>query len=310
MMKHKIDVIKLGIIGCTESTERVLNSINKVPNLSVRILITLNENAGKSKSRFKKIDIEDKSDDLQVIEISDFDGKELENYLKNIGLDVLFEIGWSLKIPKHILDMPTFGTVGVHNSLLPAFQGPASLNWALIWDYKIWGCTLFYLEENFDDGDIIYQRTFKIDDADDINTLFVKSDRVASEMVNKFINDVKSGKVPRRAQDKSLVTKTNKRTPRDSMINWQKSSRSIFNLVRATKSPYPNAFSFLDGEKFFINNSVVVEDIKGVPGTVLKSENYGIVIATGSGAIEVTEYKFENGKTYQPSVGERLDDRV
>ena len=112
---------------------------------------------GKSKSRFKKIEPEDKSNYCQVIQISDLHEKELEIYLNSIGLDVLVEIGWSLKIPKHILDMPKFGTVGVHNSLLPKFQGPASLNWALIWDYKLWGCTLFYLEEKFDDGDIFYQ---------------------------------------------------------------------------------------------------------------------------------------------------------
>ena len=65
--------------------------------------------------------------------------------------------------------MPKFGMVELQLST-SEFQGPASLNWALIWDFKKWGCTLFYLEE-FDDG-IIYQKKFDIDDSDDINTFF------------------------------------------------------------------------------------------------------------------------------------------
>ena len=81
-------------------------------------------------------------------------------------------------------------------------------------------------------------------------------------------------------------------------------------MVRATKRPYPNAFSFLGSEKILINNAVVVEDVTGVPGTVLKSENHSIIVATGSGAIKVSEYTFESGNTYVPSVGEKLNDKI
>ena len=115
------------------------------------------------------------------------------------------------KIPVSILNIPKAGTVGIHNSLLPAYQGGASLNWALIKDYSSWGCTLFHLEENIDAGEIIFQDSFNITDNDDINTLFLKSDKLSIEMINRYLPLALKNSAPRIKQNPSEISKTPRR---------------------------------------------------------------------------------------------------
>ena len=134
-----------------------------------------------------------------------------------------------------ILNIPKAGTVGIHNSLLPAYQGGASLNWALIKDYSTWGTTLFHLEENIDAGEIIFQEKFNITDNDDINTLFLKSDKLSIEMINRYLPSFKN-LAPRIKQNPSEISKTPRRRPEDGAICWKANNRTIFNLVRALRN--------------------------------------------------------------------------
>ena len=302
--------INIGVFGCTDSTQHVLQKLLEIDYINVKVLVTLSKKEGQKKSRFKKITFHKNKLNIQIFEVPKVNEDELKVHLTGLSLDVILEIGWSLKIPKSILKIPRFGTVGIHNSLLPEFQGPASLNWALIWDYKVWGCTLFHLEENFDEGDIIYQQSFEIDDSDDINTLFSKSDQAASKMILWFLKSLPGKGAPRLIQDKSQISRTRKRVPEDSLIDWRDTTRAIFNLIRATKRPYPNAFSFINGEKILINGAVKVIGIKGIPGTILSISENNILVATGNGAICLSEYVFESGNSYVLNVGEKFDEEI
>lgn len=309
-MKIHEKKLKVGIIGCTASTDFIISKLLEIEAVSIEVIITLNEIAGAGKSRFKKLSYDTGDAPLNVVRIFDFKTESLEGQLSGLHLDVLLEIGWSLKIPKYILDIPKYGAFGVHNSLLPEFQGPASLNWALIWDFKEWGCTLFHLEEEFDDGDIVYQQSFKIDGSDDINSLFSKSDYAAGEMITRLLNLLPDGKIPRVMQEKEKITKTRKRSPNDSSINWHASSRAIFNLVRALKHPYPNAFSFVNGRKILFGDAALVRGTSGVPGTVLRIFENGIWVATGSGAVHLAEYYLEDGGIYEPKIGDEFVNEI
>lgn len=305
-MKNSKNKISIGVIGCTASTEFILSKLLELEFVDLAVLVTLDEAVGATKSRFKNISSEQLDAFSQVVKISRFKNNDLSELLSAMQLDVIIEVGWSLKIPKHILDIPKFGTVGIHNSLLPEFHGPASLNWALIWDFNKWGCTLFYLEEDFDDGDIIYQGSFHISDSDDINTLFSKSDSVAWNLIYRFLSHLPNGKIPRVAQDKTKISRTRKRTPADGSIDWTDSTREIFNLVRALRSPYPNAFSFINGEKIKFNCAVEAKGFSGIPGTILEIAEENILVATGDGAIHLSEFCLESGSTYLPEIGDRF----
>lgn len=300
-MKNKL---RIAIIGCTQSTENLINELIKNKDINLVGLITLDETLANKKARYVNLESKNFNHDFEVRKVKNLHDDSLIEKIYSWGLDVLIEIGWSQKIPSSILTIPKLGTVGIHNSLLPAFQGGASLNWALIKDCSTWGTTLFYLEENIDSGEIIFQESFDITDNDDINTLFLKSDKLSKEMINRYLPLASKNLAPRIKQNSLEISKTPRRTPEDSSINWSDDSRSIFNLVRALKRPYPSAFSFFHNKKVLINGAIVTNGKKTKPGMITEIVDSGVVVSTGSGSILLTEIEYEDGSSFVPKIGE------
>ncbi len=299
--------IRVGAIGCTKSTENLISSLIKNIEVDFIGLITLDSSVSNQKARFTKIESKKFEKEFDVVSVLNLHEIEIEERLFSWNLDVLIEIGWSHKIPKSILRAPKLGTVGIHNSLLPAFQGGASLNWALIKDFTSWGCTLFHLEENIDAGEIIFQETFEITDEDDINSLFLKSDSLSIEMINRFLPLACDNSAPRVKQNPEKISKTAKRSPEDSKIEWSLDNRSIFNLVRALKRPYPNAFSFFAKKKVLINGAKIVDGEKAIAGTVTDILSSGIVVGTGSGSILISDIRYDDGSSVKLQIGDCFD---
>jgi|TARA_B100001093_G_C26842979_1_gene1021495 methionyl-tRNA formyltransferase len=301
--------IRVGVIGCTLSTKNIISFLCKKNNVDLIGLITLDSSVSDQKARYTRIDNNDFSTHFDIVPVLNLHDYSLEEKLLSWNLDILVEIGWSHKIPKSILMAPKFGTVGIHNSLLPAYQGGASLNWALIKDSSSWGCTLFYLEENIDAGEIIFQESFDITDEDDINSLFLKSDKATLNMIDSFLPLIKDNLGPRIKQDPKKVTKTPKRTPKDSAIEWSSDNRSIFNLVRAMKRPYPCAFSFLNDKKVFINNAATIDGSEAEAGIITDILSSGFIVSTGSGSILLSEVEYEDGRLFIPKIGDRFNEQ-
>ena len=296
--------LRVAVIGCTKSTENLIISLTNNEHIDFVGLITLDSPASKQKARFVNIESKNFEQDFEVVRVVNLHDIHLVEKLSSWNLDILVEIGWSHKIPVSILSIPKLATVGIHNSLLPAYQGGASLNWALIKDCPTWGATLFHLEENIDTGEIIFQESFNITDNDDINTLFLKSDRLSVEMVNRFLPLAFQNLAPRIKQYPSEITKTPRRTPKDSAVIWSSDNRHIFNLVRALKRPYPSAFSFLRGDKILINGAKITSGKKAKAGMVTEVRDSGAVVSTGAGSILLTEIEYEDGLTFVPKIGD------
>lgn len=296
--------LRVAIIGCTKSTENLITALINNEYVNFVGLITLDRTVSQQKARFVNIEPKNFERDFEVVRVINLHDIPLVEKLSSWDLDVLIEIGWSHKIPVSILSIPKTATVGIHNSLLPAYQGGASLNWALIKDYSTWGSTLFHLEEHIDTGEIIFQESFDITDKDDINTLFLKSDRLSVEMVNRFLPLASENLAPRIKQNPSEISKTPKRTPEDSAVSWSSDNRCIFNLVRALKRPYPSAFSFLHGEKVLINGASLTNGKKAKSGMITEIRDSGFVVSTGVGSILLTEIEYEDGSSFNPKVGD------
>ena len=296
--------LRVGVIGCTKATESLITALVKNKGVDFVCLITLDPSVSQRKARFVKIESANFEKPFEVISVTNLHEIPLAEKLSSWDLDVLVEIGWSHRIPKSILETPKFGTVGIHNSLLPAYQGGASLNWALIKDCSTWGCTLFHLEEDIDAGEIIFQEAFEITDGDDINTLFSKCDDLGIKMIERFLPLANENLAPRIRQDPLLVSKTPKRTPKDSAIDWHLDSRSIFNLVRALKRPYPRAFTFFRGKRVLINQAMVTDGKESKPGTITEIRRSGIVVSSGRGSILLMESEHEDGKPFIPKIGD------
>lgn len=284
--------MKIVIIGPTLLTRKCVEAlINKGEKIAA--IYTLHDSMAWEKSRFAIMDDIAEKHAIHLFKVKDINSPDVVNQMREIEPDVIFELGWSQIISPDILSIPKKGCIGVHASLLPKHRGAASLNWALIRGDKKTGVTLFYLAERPDDGDIIAQKEFDIDDRDDIATLHSKSDIASAELLVENMDSIRDGTVKRIKQDTNQVSCTQRRRPEDGVINWKSSSRDIYNWIRAQTHPFPGAFTYWKGKKLYIWQSEVY-DKKGGPGKVLDiADKKGIYVASNDGALLIKRAQLE-----------------
>src|SRR3989338_8500704 len=291
--------MKIVIIGPTLLTRKCVEAIIRRGE-NIFAIYTLDDSMAWEKSRFAIMDDIAEKHGIKLFKVKDINSAEVISQLRNIQPDVIFELGWSQIISKDMLGIPRKGCIGVHASLLPKNRGAASLNWALIRGDKKTGVTLFYLEEKPDDGDIIAQKEFDVDDRDDISTLHAKSDIASAELLIENIDAIRNDTVKRLKQNLAETSTTQRRRPEDGVIKWDSTAKELYNWVRAQTHPFPGAFTFWKGKRFYIWQSEISDgayDAKtGQAGEVLKIEHKkGILVKAREGAILVKRAQLADG---------------
>lgn len=219
---------------------------------------------------------------------------DVTQILRDIKPEVVFVVGWRYKISKEQYSIPQKGCIVFHDSLLPKYRGFAPMNWAIINGEKATGATMFYIDDEIDNGDIIAQKRVDISIMDTANILEVKVTNLYAELLEENLPLIASGKVKRIPQDHSQATYTCKRIPEDGLIDWSKSAQQIYNLVRGLTAPYPGAYTFIkvdsQVEKIYVWSATLVEEKKNyvgcVPGRVIEIlEGEGVKVLTGDGVL-------------------------
>ncbi|MCF7975015.1 MAG: bifunctional UDP-4-amino-4-deoxy-L-arabinose formyltransferase/UDP-glucuronic acid oxidase ArnA [Phycisphaerae bacterium] len=199
--------------------------------------------------------------------------------------DVIFSFYYRHLVSQAILDIPPQGCINLHGSLLPRYRGRCPINWVLLHGEKETGVTLHHMTVKPDDGDIIDQVRFEIDDQDTALTLHHKSTEAAQDLLTRTLPLIKNGQAPRRPQDSSLASYFGGRRPADGLLNWHGSADDIRNAIRAQTRPYPGAFSYLAQTRCTIWEATVVPQASSQPGTVMSV--LPLIIACGRDAIQV-----------------------
>ncbi|MFA7229992.1 MAG: bifunctional UDP-4-amino-4-deoxy-L-arabinose formyltransferase/UDP-glucuronic acid oxidase ArnA [Victivallaceae bacterium] len=213
--------------------------------------------------------------------------------IKAMKPDMIFSFYYRDMVKKDILDIPVYGCINLHGSLLPRYRGRVPINWAIINGETETGVTLHYMTPKADAGDIIGQEKISIEYNDTAKTVFDKASAAAEKMLSSLLPLVKAGNAPRTPQDCSKATCFGGRKPADGEIDWTKSCTEIRNLVRAVTRPYPGAFSFMGDRKcLFWAVSEAENTVKAAPGTVISAAP--LVIACGKGAVKVNSAQTEN----------------
>jgi len=212
---------------------------------------------------------------------------ELTSMVDALRPRVLIVVGWYRILSPDLLARVPLGAVGIHASLLPKYRGHAPLVWAIINGERETGVTLFHFSDGIDNGDVIDQEEFHIQEADDIESLLVHAKLSTVRLLSKYILKIYDGINPRRKQNDLDATYGGIRRPEDGRINWMSSSSSIYNFIRAQSMPYPGAFSVRsDGAVVRIYRSRIYErPYCGVAGVVGNSIGNSSIIACGTGAI-------------------------
>lgn len=216
--------------------------------------------------------------------------------LRALGADLQIVVAFRM-LPEIVWDMPPMGTVNLHGSLLPQYRGAAPINWAVINGETVTGVTTFKLVHEIDTGSILLQESFPIAETDTAGDVHDRMKEIGGRLLVKTIDGLAAGTLhgvpqqnpPDLKHAPKIFTETGK-------IDWSHSTVSIYNLIRGL-SPFPAAFTFLDGKLLKIFKS---EKEMRVPGVVAGSfdtdgKTY-LRFATADGWIRVTELQLEGKK--------------
>ncbi len=224
--------------------------------------------------------------------------------MRKINPELVVVIGYLKIFTNEILDIPKFGVVGIHASLLPNLRGQAPLNWAIILNHAKTGATLFKMNKGIDLGDIIDQKEIIIELEDDIHKIKNKIKKISVELISNNILKILTGTAKMKKQSGN-GTYGCARIPDDGKINWSKNSFEIYNLIRASEKNYP-AFTFLKNKKLYIIKAELIKNSEkyyGIPGQVgMTFKDGSVLIVTGDGVLEIIKIKDEKNHEFDAKV--------
>lgn len=205
--------------------------------------------------------------------------------------DLIVTAAYGQILPKSVLDLPENGCVNVHGSLLPKYRGGAPIQRSIINGEKVTGVTLMYMAEGLDTGDMISRVEVPIEDEDTAGTLFEKLSLAGCELLKTEMPRLAGGRLPSTPQDDSEATYAPNLSREDERIDWNVSSREIYNRIRGLV-PFSGAFTLWNGETFKVWSAVKPEpgEISGTaaPGTVLAVDGHGVRVKTGDSSLLLT----------------------
>lgn len=209
--------------------------------------------------------------------------------------DVIITCAYGQIIPKELLEFPKYKCINIHASLLPKLRGGAPIHWSIINGDSKTGITIMYMNEKMDEGDILYQEEVEILDTDNVETLHDKLSDLGSKMIIDFIPRLETGDFTPVKQNNEEATYGYNVTREDEHIDFNKTSREIFNQIRGL-NPWPVAYTTLDGKVFKVYSSKISNSkVTGSVGEITNIYSDGIGVKTNDGEIIITEIK-EEGK--------------
>jgi methionyl-tRNA formyltransferase len=171
--------------------------------------------------------------------------------LEKISPDLIVVVAYGQLLPKNILDLPKYGCINVHSSLLPKYRGAAPMQWAIINGEKTTGVTTMYMDEGMDTGDILLKREVDITENMTYQELYDILRGLGAELLSVTIEKILKGTLERVPQDHKLASTVSIMKKEDGLIDWNKSAQEIHDLVRGT-NPWPGAYTFYKGGRMKI----------------------------------------------------------
>lgn len=200
--------------------------------------------------------------------------------------DMIITCAYGQIIPKEILDYPRLGCINVHGSLLPKLRGGAPIHHAIMDGLDETGVTIMYMDVSMDSGDIISQRSIPILDSDNVGVLWDKVSLLGRDLLLDTLPSIIDGTNKRIKQDESLVTFGYNVKREEEHIDFNRTSREVFNHIRGL-NPWPSAYAVLDNNEMKIYDSEILTKtfISKTCGEIVDVTKEGIVVKTKDGAV-------------------------
>lgn len=242
---------------------------------------------------------------LPLFQYSTLTFSEMIHIIKILNTDLIIVVSCGLILPKEILSIPKLGCINVHGSLLPRWRGPAPIQRALEYGDSVTGISIIKIDIGIDTGCILKTATCNILPQDTTNTLSEKLAHIGSTTLLYTLQEIISGTYTTTPQNPTYATYAYKITKKEARIDWTKSANQLERCIRAF-NPWPICFFAIKNNLIRIWSSKVYnKNIKNVsssklePGTILKTNQHGIYVATGHGILILTILQI-SGKKITP----------
>ena len=232
---------------------------------------------------------------IPVFQPENFREEETVQQLRALKPDACAVVAYGRILPQKVLDIPRFGCINIHASLLPSYRGSAPYQWAVLDGLKETGVTAMYLVREMDAGDIIDVSKTPIGENETAGELLDRLAVLGADLLSKTLSRFAAGEeVHRTPQDESKVSFAPMLNKTMCPIDWSKTAQQVHDHVRGLH-PWPVATMELDGKLFKVHETRVVPG-SGEPGKILALNKTGLVIACGEGAVEIRSLQAEGGK--------------
>jgi methionyl-tRNA formyltransferase len=218
--------------------------------------------------------------------------------LRDLRPDLIVVAAYGQILPKPILDLPQFGCLNVHTSLLPKYRGAAPIQWAILNGDTETGVTIMKMDVGLDTGNILTQATTPIHLEDTSETLHDRLAALGAELLVRTIPDYVAGKLASRPQPVEGSSYAPKIKKQDGHVDWNQPARVIWNRVRGLV-PWPGAFTHLPAQpQPHLLKIWQAEPIEraGPPGEILQADKAGIVVGCGHDALRILLLQREGGR--------------
>ena len=217
--------------------------------------------------------------------------------------DLIVTAAYGKILPKAVLDLPKYGCINCHGSLLPARRGSAPVQRAILEGDKVTGITFMKMDVGMDTGDIIYKIEVAIDPNEHAESLMNRLALASAEKLPSVIDSWIAGELDTTKQDDSLATACPPIRPEEGEFTWDQDAADIHNRVRAL-SAWPGAFVMKGENKLKVLDSEIAEDMTLIPdefkdsepGTVVKAKGENLIVKCGKGFLKIKELQVPGGK--------------
>jgi methionyl-tRNA formyltransferase len=283
-------------MGTAELSCASLEKLTRDKNFSIAAVVTQPDKPrGRDlKLQFSPIKILAERLNLPILQPAKARDEKFISQLRELQPDLIIVVAYGQILPPAILDLPKFGCVNVHTSLLPKYRGASPIQSAILNGEIETGVTIMKMDAGLDTGDILAQTRTPILLEDNSQTLHDRLAQLGADLLTKTIPDFVAGKISPQPQPTEGVTYAAKIKKEDGKIDWNLSAQEILNRLRAF-TPWPGVFTFLENSLLKIWKAEMVER-SGNAGEILSADKSGVIVTSGKNALRILELQLEGGR--------------
>lgn len=289
--------MKTLLIGSVGSSKVVLQAMLET-NFPITHVFSLDEAVSLNVSGYYPIHEMAESNQIPFTKFKKINDEENINIIKSIAPDYIFVVGLSQLVSREIIDCAKLGVIGFHPTPLPKMRGRAANVWQVLLGVHETKCSMFFIDDGMDSGDILGQEDYVIDDSDYAMDIYLKIEEATYRLSKRVLKDIINGTLNPVKQNEAEATYLLKRSPEDGEIDWNEPIEKIHRLIRAVSHPFPGAFGMYDGKhKFIIWRADILENTKyiGMNGQIARVGEDGIDVVCAGGLLHITEFENVDG---------------